>query len=536
MNYPHEDEDPREPHYRKWVRFFEQHLRHTKGQYARKPFLLNLEWQRRIIKDIFGTVKSNGLRQYTTAYIEIPKKNGKTELAAGIALGGLLIDNEPGAEVYLAASTRDQAGICFRIAAQMVRNSPRLSKLCKIIDSTKVICLRDDRNSFLRAISADAGNQDGINPSMAVFDELHRQPNSDLWDVLSYGMSTRRQPLLFAITTAGITGESPICEDQHNYARRILDGTFQDPTYYPVIYGLDDGEDWTLEGEPAIDGRAATGWFKANPSLGHHLPIEKVREEYERARSNPSQQNSFRRLRLDQWVGQEVRYLPMDCWKRCGEMFSPDDFAGATCFGGLDLSATQDITAFVLVFERDNLFHLMPHFWLPEHELHLRSRKDKVPYDQWADRGLIHTTPGNQVDYAYVRETIRRLSVLYDIREVGYDRWNATQIVQNLVDDGVKMIPIGQGFASMSAPTKELLRLLMLEKIRHNGNPVLTWMADCFSVKQDPSDSVKPAKPDRRKSSKRIDGIVALINALSRFIVSPGYHGSIYDTRGLLEA
>lgn len=469
--------------------------------------------------DIFGTVRSNGMRQYTTAYVEMGKKGGKTELAAGIALGGLLLDDEPGAEVYLAASTRDQASIAFRVAAQMVRNSDRLRDMCRIVDSTKTILKRDDPNSFLKAISADAGTQDGINPSMAIFDELHRQKDSDLWHVLSYGMATRRQPLLFAITTAGIIGESPICEEQHEYAMRVKQGVFTDPSYYSVIYSLETDEDWTVEGRPAEDGREATGWYKANPSLGHHLPLEKVREEFQRALSNPSEQNSFRRLRLCQWVGQETRYLPMEDWKACGEPFDLDEFAGKTCFGGLDLSSTQDITALVLIFQKDDEYYWVPHFWLPEHELHLRSTKDRVPYDIWAARGLIHLTPGNQVDYGFVRKTIAELAKLYDIREIGYDRWNATQIVQNLTDDGIKMIPIGQGFASMSAPTKELLRIVMSHRMRHGNNPILRWMADCFSVQQDPSDSVKPKKADRRKSSKRIDGIVAGVNALARLIV-----------------
>ena len=251
-----------------WVRFFEEHLTHTKGKYARDPFLLNHQWQREIILDVFGQVKSNGMRKFQTAYIEMGKKNGKTELAAGIALGGLLIDDEPGAEVYLAASTREQASICFRVAAQMVRNSPRLNRMCRIVDSTKTILKRKDPNCFLKAISADAGTQDGINPSIAVFDELHRQKNSDLWDVLAYGMATRRQPLLFAITTAGILGESPICEVQHDYAKRVSDGVFADPSFYPALYSLDNDDDWTLEGEPAHKGRPATGWYKANPSLG----------------------------------------------------------------------------------------------------------------------------------------------------------------------------------------------------------------------------------------------------------------------------
>jgi phage terminase large subunit-like protein len=535
------------------IRFFERMLTHTKGIYARKPFVL-LDWQTKIISDIFGTIRSNGLRQYTTAYVEIPKKNGKTELAAGIALVGLLIDEEPGTEVYFAAASRDQASIGFKVAAQMVRNNPRLNNMCRIIDSTKTITLKADPNSFMRAISADAGTQDGINPHIAVFDELHRQRNSDLWDVLKYGMATRAQPLLFAITTAGITGESPICEQQHGYARAIKEGIFQDPSYYPVIYGLDEKEDWTNEGEPAkfeeikepdpMDRRkfitrlsqvaAATGWFKANPSLGHHLQLEKIREEFLQAQNNPSQQNSFRRLRLDQWVGQEIRYIPMDHWKQCGEPFNLAQLVGKPCFAGLDLSATQDITALVLAFALDGEIYLVPHFWLPEHELHLRSKRDKVTYDLWAAQGLIHTTPGDQVDYGFIRTVANDLAKLYDIREIGYDRWNATQIIQNLTDDGITMVPIGQGFASMSAPTKEMLRLIMEHKLRHNDNPILNWMADNFSVKQDSQDNVKPSKPDRRQTSKRIDGIQAAINAVARIIVTPEYKGSVYDTRGVL--
>jgi phage terminase large subunit-like protein len=511
--------DPRWKYAEPWVRFFEERLTHTKGKYAKDPFTLDHQWQREIVLDIFGRVKSNGMRKFQTAYVEMGKKNGKTELAAGIALGGLLIDEEPGAEVYLAASTREQASICFRVAAQMVRNSLKLNAMCRIVDSTKTILKRKDPNCFLKAISADAGTQDGINPSIAVFDELHRQKNSDLWDVLAYGMATRRQPLLFAITTAGIIGESPICEDQHEYAKRVSEGIFTDPSYYPVLYSLDNDEDWTIEGEPEHKGRPATGWYKANPSLGSFLPIEKVREEYQRAASNPAQQNSFRRLRLCQWVGQETRYLPMEDWQACGEPFGLDMLAGKPCFAGLDLSSTQDITALVLVFEIDGLYYWLPHFWLPEHELHQRARRDKVPYDVWAAQGLIHLTPGNQVDYSFVRATINDLAKIYDIREIGYDRWNATQIVQLLTDDGVKMIPIGQGFASMSAPTKELLHHVMSHKLRHGNNPLLKWMADCFCVKQDPSDSVKPSKADRRKSSKRIDGVVAGINALARVIV-----------------
>lgn len=506
-------------------------LTHTRGKYARRPFIL-ADWQRRIVEDLFGTVKNNGLRQYSTAYVEIPKKNGKSELAAGIALFGLLVDDEPGAEIYSAAATRDQASIVFRVAAQMVRNNPRLSEMCRIVDSTKTIYLKSDPGSFYKAISADAGIQDGINPHFAIFDELHRQTRRDLWDVLRYGSATRAQPLLFAITTAGVAGQSPICEEQHEYARRILDRVFKDPSYYAVIYGLDRDEDWTYEGRPARKGRPATGWYKANPALGDFLPIEKVREEFRTAMEMPSEQNSFRRFRLNQWVGQETRFIPMDLWKACGEPFDVEELAGRHCYGGLDLSTTKDLTAFVLIFPKDERYYLQPHFWVPEENIQARARKDNVPYDQWVAQGYIRLTPGNEVDYRFIRKTINDLARLYDIREIGYDRWNATQIVQQLVDDGLTMVPIGQGYRSMNAPTSEFLSLVRSGRLRHGGNPVLNWMADCMTVKQDPAGNIKPAKPDRMKSSKRIDGIVAAIDALARLIVSSDRPaGSVYDER-----
>jgi phage terminase large subunit-like protein len=515
------------------VRFFERRLTHTKGSFSKKPFILS-GWERKIVRDIFGTVKSNGMRRYTTAYVEIPKKNGKSELGAGIALAGLLLDEESGAEVYSAASTRDQATIVFRIAAQMVRNDPTLSSMCRIVDSTKTIYLRDEPSSFYKAISADAGIQDGINPHVVVFDELHRQKNRDLWDVFRYGSPTRDQPLLFAITTAGIIGESPICEEQHDYARRLLDGTFKDSTYYPVIYGLGEKDDWTFEGEPAKNGKPATGWYKVNPALGDYLPIERIRAEYRSALEMPTQQNSFRRFRLGQWVGQETRFIPMEFWRACGDAFNVQDLAGLPCWGGLDMSTTRDLTAFVLVFPKDGKYYLVSYFFIPGDDLSGRSRKDNVPYDLWAAQGLVHVTPGNQVDYSFVRKTINDLSKLYDIREIGFDRWNATQIVQQLMDDGLTMVPIGQGYQSMNAPTAELLAMVSGGRLQHGGHPVLSWMADCMTVKQDPAGNVKPSKPDRMKSKKRIDGIAATIDALARVIVDPGLTKSIYEDRGII--
>lgn len=520
------------------VRFYQRLLTHTKGAFAKKAFQL-LDWELQILWDVFGTLKSNGLRQYSTVYCEIPKKNGKTEFAAGIALFGLIMDNEPAAEVYIAAASRDQASICFRVAAQMVRNSPRLNSMCSIYPGTKTIVLKSDPNSFLKAISADAGTQDGINPHIAVFDELHRQKNTDLWDVLKYGQATRTQPLMFAITTAGIIGESPICEQQHDYADNVRKGVFKDPSYYPIIYGLDEKEDWTLEGEPAERDESgeiikpATGWWKANPSMGYHLYLDKIREEYQQASNNPSQQNAFRRLRLNQWVGQEERYIPLEDWRKNGEPFNPEMLVGKRCIAGLDLSATEDITAFVMLFNIEGIIYWLPHFWIPEHQIQKRSRKDKVPYDVWIAQGYVTATPGNQVDHKFVKAHILKLAKIYDMRELAYDRWMAIQMISDLKDEGINVTPIGQGYASMSAPTKEMLRLILAIQMRHNGNPVLEWMANCFSVQRDPADNVKPSKPNRNRSSKRIDGIAAGLNALARMILSSDYKKSVYEDRGV---
>ena len=368
---------------------------------------------------------------------------------------------------------------------------------------------------------------------MVVFDELHRQKNRDLWDIFAYGSPTREQPLLFAITTAGVIGDSPICEEQHEYARRILDGLYSDPSYYPCIYGLDHDEDWTDEGKPASGKRAASGWYKANPALGEFLPIDRVRQEFHAALEMPSQQNSFRRFRLNQWVGQETRFLPMEDWKACGAAFNPEELSGCDCFGGLDLSTTRDLTAFVLVFPKDDDVFILPKIFIPSDGIQKRAKADNVPYDLWTAQGFVTLTPGSQVDYEFVRKTITDLSRIYNIREIGYDRWNAAHIVQQLTDDGLTMIPIGQGFQSMNAPTAELLAMVKDHTLRHGGNPALAWMADCMTVKQDPAGNVKPVKPDRMKSKKRIDGMVATINALARLIVQEARKPSIYETERL---
>ena len=346
-------------------------LCHTKGTWAGKPFEL-IDWQEQIIRDIFGTLKPNGYRQFNTAYVEIPKKMGKSELAAAVALLLTCGDGEERAEVYGCAADRQQATIVFDVAADMVRMCPALNKRVKILASQKRIVYQPT-NSFYQVLSAEAYSKHGFNIHGVVFDELHTQPNRKLFDVMTKGSGdARMQPLYFLITTAG-TDTNSICYETHQKAKDILEGRKIDPTFYPVIYGADESDDWT---DPKV-------WKKANPSLGITVGIDKVKAACESAKQNPGEENSFRQLRLNQWVKQAVRWMPMEKWDNCSFRVNEDDLEGRVCYGGLDLSSTTDITAFVLVFpptDEDDKYAILPYFWVPEDTLDLRVRRDHVPY------------------------------------------------------------------------------------------------------------------------------------------------------------
>ncbi|MBR2086814.1 MAG: terminase large subunit, partial [Oscillospiraceae bacterium] len=424
------------------VRFIEN-LCHTKGRWAGKPFWL-LPWQEQIIRDIFGIVKEDDTRQFRTAYVEIPKKNGKSELAAAIALYLLYADNEPSAEVYGAAADRQQASIVFDVAKRMVEMTPALLKRSKIMAATKRL-VNYSNVGFYQVLSAEVGTKHGLNVSGLVLDELHAQPNRSLVDVLTKGSGdARTQPLYFLITTAG-TDRNSICYEYHTKAKDILEGRRIDPSFYPVIYGLDDGDDWNAE----------ESWYKANPSLGYTITIDRVRDAHREALTNPAEENVFRQLRLDQWVGSVVAWIPEHIYDRGNLPIVLEKPRGRECYAGLDLSSTSDITAFVLVFPpltEDDKYIVVPHFWLPRETLDLRVRRDHVPYDVWERMGLFHITEGNVVDYNFVRKTINELHTMYNIKEIAADRWNATQLITDLEGDGFTVVPMGMGFKDMSPP------------------------------------------------------------------------------------
>ena len=518
---------------------FIESLTHTTGQWAGQPFHL-MPWQRKIIYELFGTVKENGYRQYNTAYIEIPKKNGKSELAAAIALLLLFADNEPGAEIYGAAADRDQAGIVFHVAAQMVRNSPALMKRCRILDSVKRIVVYGT-GSVYRVLSSDVKTKHGFNTHGVIFDELHTQPNRKLYEVLTKGSGdARRQPLFFLITTAGIDRNS-VCWEQHEKARQILAGIIEDPTFYPVIYGPPDdeaGKDWDWENEE--------NWYKVNPSLGQIITIDKVRDAFREAKRKIEEENTFKQLRLNIWVKQSTRWIKLSDWDKCVGKVDLEELKGRECYSAIDLSTSLDLTALAHVFPfEDNFYKILMRFWIPEATAAEKEKRDRVPYTRWIREGFVKTTPGNLIDYKFIQHQLNEDRTVFGMKELAYDPWGGVKLITDLQEDGFVideklaseghpvLVPFRQGYKSMSPPAKELINFMLNCKLEHGNNPVLRWNADNAVIEQDPAGNIKP---DKAKATQRIDGIVAVIMALDRAIRHAGETGpSIYETRGMRE-
>ena len=503
------------------VKFIEN-LCHTKGKWAGKRFWL-LPWQEQLIRDIFGIVKADGYRQFRTAFVEICKKVGKSELAAAIALYLLYADNEPSAEVYGAAADRQQASIVFDVARQMVEMSPALLKRSKIMGATKRI-VNYGNAGYYQVLSAEVGGKHGFSVSGLVFDEIHTQPNRQLYDVLTKGSSDARQnPLHFIITTAG-TDRHSIAYELHTKAIDILEGRRVDPTFYPVVYGLKDDEDWEDE----------ANWYKVNPSLGYTVDIERLRDTYREAKQNPADEITFRWLRMNQWVSSTTAWIPDQIYQRGNEEIDLKALEGRECYGGLDLSSTGDITAFVLMFpprNEEEKYILLPFFWVPEETIPQRVKANSVPYDVWEHQGYLMSTEGNVIHYDFIEKFIEELGEKYHILEIAFDRWGATQMVQDLEGMGFTVVPFGQGYKDMSPPTKELMKLTLEERIAHGGHKVLRWMMDNVYVRQDPAGNIKM---DKEKSTEKIDAAVATVMALDRAIRNQGSDGSVYDARGIL--
>ena len=524
---------------------FIQCLKHTRGKWAGKPFTL-LAWQEKIVRDIFGWKKSNGRRLYKWVYIEIPKKNGKSELGAAIALYLTFGDGEPGPEVYSAATDRKNCRPVFLPALQMFRWEPGLHETeygdlrGRDFESTYRI-VNYELGGYYEVLSSEAYSKHGYNVHGVIFDELHAQPTRALYDVLTEGSGdAREQPLYVFLTTAG-TDRNSVCWEVHEKARRILIGTAVDPEFYAVIFGLSDEED---EAESEAWEKEST-WRRCNPSLGHIIEIETVRNHYRQAKENPIKENNFRQLRLNQWVKSSLKPIPLRAWDACGGRFKPELLEELDCYGGMDLSSHIDLTSLGLVFpDGKGEYYSLHWFWIPEATMLEAEKRDKVPYRSWVKRGLVKATPGNVVDYAYILAELDEIRQRYRLKELAYDRWKASLLVQQLEEKGFAvdekesgtghplLVEFGQGFKSMSPPTKELVTLAMQKKLHHGGNPVLRWNIDNLVLKVDEAENMKP---DKAKSTQRIDGAVAMIMALDRAIKHEGKGGpSIYETRGVL--
>ena len=479
------------------VRFI-NNLTHTKGEFAGQPFALR-PWQSRVVRRLFRT-RRDGRRQYRTALIMLPRKNGKTELAAAIALYGLFGDGELGAEVYSAAADKDQAALCFNVAAQMIRNDRILLAQCDIIDSQKRIVHRPS-GSFYRAISAEAYSKHGFNASMVVYDELHAAPTRELYDVLSTSMGARVNPLMLVISTAGYDRHSILWE-LYSHGVRVTADPDLDPSFLPVIYEAAADGDWRRE----------RVWRKANPALGDFRSIDEMRIAAKRASEIPAQENTFRRLYLNQWTEQAARWISLAAWDACQAAADRLDLAGRRCFIGLDLSTTTDLTALAAVFPGPDSFDVLCHFFLPADGLADRMRRDRVPYDRWAADGRLTLTPGNVIDYDAIRSRLQVWDDQFDVGPIGFDPWNAVDLVERLkTQDGYTCIPVRQGFGAMSSPTKSLEKSVLGRQLRHDGDPVLRWNVSNVSVEADAAGNLKPSK---RLSTARIDGVVALIIAI----------------------
>jgi phage terminase large subunit-like protein len=502
-------------------------FRQSKGRFAGQPLVLE-PWQEFVVGSVFGweiwdEERDAWVRRYRTAHVEIARKNGKSTLAAAIALILLDFVNEGGAEVYAAATKRDQARIVWSEASRMVRQTPFLRRRIKVVPSTGRMYVRGTDGTF-SALGADSDTEYGLNPSGVIIDELHIHRTRELVDALETATGARSEPLIWYITTAGLDRAS-IYLEQRQYAERVVRGAVPDERTFVYIACLDKGDDWT---DPA-------SYIKANPNLGVSIQLSELIEERDKALEKPSAQNTFKRMRLNVITGQNERAIDLRAWDEGGDVAELEDLAGLECFGGLDLASTRDLTAFLLLFpDESGDYDVHAWFWVPEAMVNERSGQLGSPYDVWVREGFIEQTEGDITDYDRIEVRVAELidEHKFRIREVAYDRWNAGQLVTHLGEDGLEMVPFGQGYASMSAPTKELVERLVPGKLlHHGGNPVLRWMADNLSVRMDPAANMKP---DREKSADKIDGMVALIMALGRALVAePQDETSVYEAEGL---
>jgi phage terminase large subunit-like protein len=483
--------------------FFGDYLRHSKGEWAGQPLVLS-PWQQFAIGSVYGWFRAGGTRRFRTAYEEVARKNGKSTTAAGVGLFGLAADNEPGAEIYTAATMRDQARIIFNEAQQMVRRSPDLQATLSVF---KFNISQDSSGSKFEPLSADDRTLDGLNPHLILIDELHKHRNRAVLDVLDTAMGARRNPLLWMITTAGDDNPESVYAAENAYAIQVLEGTVVDDSYFGLIYTLDQNDRWDDE---AV-------WIKANPNLNVSVKLDDLQRQAEKAARSPPNLPAFKRLRLNLRTSDANRAIDMAAWaKNSLGPFDPAELHGRRFFAGLDISAKIDLTAWVKLFPpvgEETRWRVVARFWMPADTVEEKSDRDRVQYRRWIDAGLIEATEGNVVDQREILNAVIEDARLHDCASCAYDPWNATTLAVSLAEQGVPMHEFIQGMKSYTAPTKELGVMLLSEKLDHGGNEVLTWMAASMMSLTDRNENLMPSK---KHSVGRIDGMSALIMAIGR--------------------
>ena len=500
------------------VYFIENHIRHLKGEKGGTNFILE-PFQKKIVRDLFGwKYRTTELRRFRTAYICLPRKNGKSTLISAIALYMLLADGEPSAECYVAAGDRQQAGIIFEVASGMVRADKQLVNNLQVFKNS---IIHEKSNSAFKAISSEASSKYGYNASFICMDEFFVQKDSSLWDALTTSVGSRLQPLTIAITTAGYNRES-VCYKTEDYGRKVSEGIIKDESFYYIKYDCPIDTDWTSEEALRL----------ANPGLESGVvKLDYLKREQEKAIKLPSYENTFRMLHLNQWMSSASKWLSDAQWMECNKApVRLEDYRGMTAYAGLDLASVRDISAFVLIIPEDDRFTIIPYFFAPKDTAFVRSRRDQVDYIGWSKEDLIELTEGDVTDYNYIKKRIKEVAEIVNIKEIAYDRWNSSQLVIDLVNDGLPMIPFGQGFASLSSPTKSLEKLILGKQLNHGGNKVLRWMASNVAVKSDPAGNIKF---DKSKATEKIDGMVSLVMAIGSYM-NDDSEDSSYDDRGIV--
>ena len=499
--------------------FFERFLRHSKGSdFAGKPFVL-LDWQYdRVIAPAFGWKMPDGTRRFRRVGVAIPKKNGKSTLLSGVGLFMLMGDGEPGAEVYSAAADRDQASIIYEEAANMVDASPALLRRIRVLRSKKLLVHGASR-SLYKALSADVPTKEGLNIHCLLFDELHAQKTRDLWNTLRYGFASRKQPMLWWISTAGVDQES-VCYEQWQRAKAVQESREIDISLLPYICEASDEDDWKSEDV----------WRRVNPSYGQTISTRDMREGCDEAVALPANENNFKRYRLNIWTRQTVRWIPTDRWRALARKIDWSKMRRQPCRLGLDLAATTDIAAASLLFPRQRGYRLLTRFWVPAAALVARVRENKTRLDEWVRRGFVKVTDGDVLDYDVIRKDINDMADEFKVMDVSIDPWNATQLAVQLAGDGLDVQFVRTGFLSISAASKEFEKLILGGMIEHDGNPVMDWMIGNVAKEDDASGNIKPSK---RRSAEKIDGVVSTIIALARHIAAVPQRPSKYETQGL---